>query len=431
MSQIVPLRIRNLKLREISPVDVPAKKFRFITGGRFSGKSWGVIIILVSLATVVKDLFIVCGREFQNSIEESIYKLIVDTIRRSGLEDDFTILRDEIRHKRTRARFVFLGLRNNPEAIKGLESAHILYIDEADRTSLETWRIAIPTMRAPGWTIIAAWNPQNPSDPVEQIWRENSWRGVRTHTTYLDNPDVDQSKIDEAERMKQDDPELYAHIYLGHYKPVADNAVIPLRTLLAAQDRPKVLTPSMPRIAALDPALFGGDKTGWVVRQGDAILEVDEAPVMDAPDLERWTATKCVASHVDMLVVDSDGIGGPIAQHLAKDYPGLKVLQHNGGIKLKGPYANWRAQSWFELGKSMSSGLWVPKIHGLSDELQRQTFHLNKDGQQQLTSKEDMRKKGIPSPNLGDAAAMTYSPAISQQKTVKLTDDFGQGDETW
>lgn len=364
------------------------------------------------------------------SIKDSSYKLILDTIDSLGIRNDYYVTQTEILHKGTGARFVFKGLRQNPESIKSLEKCHVMYIDEAQRLSQDSISIIVPTIiRTKGAFILCCWNPQSPSDPVESLFRGPD--SVVETINYLENPYLDAQFLREAERMKQDDPELYAHIYLGHYKPVADNAVIPLRTLLAAQERPKVLTPSLPRIAALDPALFGGDKTGWVVRQGDAILEVEEAPVMDAPDLERWTATKCVASHVDMLVVDSDGIGGPIAQHLAKDYPGLKVLQHNGGIKLKGPYANWRAQSWFELGKSMSSGLWVPKIQGLSDELQRQTFHLNKDGQQQLTSKEDMRKKGIPSPNLGDAAAMTYSPAISQQKTVKLTDDFGQGDETW
>lgn len=421
------IKIRNQKLR---PVFTSREHFIGVSGGRASGKSWGVAVMIICWCSTYRDLFIVCGREIQNSMEESVYKLLVDTIRRAGVLHDWVILRDELRHKATGCRIVFYGLKNNPEAIKGLESATILWVDEADRVSTNVWDLVIPTMRTPGWRIIATWNPQLPSDPIEKVMHDNAHRALRIHTTYLDNPDLDKSKVLEAEHMKLTDPEKYSHIYLGNYRPAGDDVVIPYRAVLSAQQRNKIYDPKLPLIAALDPALYG-DATGWAMRRGDCILEVKELPRFDADDMLNFVANMCIQRGIDHLVIDADGLGGVHAQLLAKRLQNTAVHPHNGGIKLKGEYANWRTKVWHDLGKGLEERFSMPNSPEAVIEMQRQRQHLNKDGQYQLISKEEMRKKGIPSPNLADALTMLWSPAIELGKKVKLAENFGVSEDAY
>lgn len=368
---------------------------------------------LVGLMTEY-NVFVVAARAIQKKLKESAYKLVVDTIRSFGLTDDFEILVDEIRHKVTGARMIFVGLEGNPDGIKSLESAHILWVEEADSVKLSTWRVIIPTMRAPGWEIWATWNPHLPSDAVEKVWEENAYRGIREHLTYLDNPELDASKVEEAERMKETDYESYAHIYLGHYRPAGDNNVIPLKYITDSMARETVHSKA-PKIAALDPALLGNDTAGFAIRQENSVTVLKEWAKLEAPDLERVVRDECIRHGVDVLVIDADGLGSAIHQHLKRDMPGIRVLAHHGnGASPDAQYSRARAYVWFRLRDAMRDGLSLPDNRKLAEELQRQTYGFDANGKYWPTPKDKMREEGIASPNLADAVCMTYSPVVLQ-----------------
>ena len=116
-------------------------------GGRGAGKSHAVAGALV-LQAAEKPLRIVCAREVQNSLKDSVQSLIEDKITELGLETHFERLREETRG-RNGSRIIYRGLWRNPDAIKSLEGADIFWAEEANRLSARSLRIVRPTLARP------------------------------------------------------------------------------------------------------------------------------------------------------------------------------------------------------------------------------------------------------------------------------------------
>ena len=94
-------------------------------------KSWAVATVLVELAR--KGCFrIMCGRELQNSISDSVISLLSDTIDRAGYTQEFDVQRNRIIHLSTGSEFLFYGIKTNPTKIKSIEGVDICWIEEAE-----------------------------------------------------------------------------------------------------------------------------------------------------------------------------------------------------------------------------------------------------------------------------------------------------------
>src|ERR1051326_6154987 len=133
-------------LEALSFLLTESARWKVAYGGRGAGKTEGYAIALILLART-KRLRILCGREFQNSIDESVKATIEANIVSMGLEEEFKILNKQIVCKRTGTRFFFMGLRYNISKIKSLGRIDICWIEEADKTSTTTLDKLAPTIR--------------------------------------------------------------------------------------------------------------------------------------------------------------------------------------------------------------------------------------------------------------------------------------------
>lgn len=115
-------------------------------GGRGAGKTENFAVALILLSRT-KRLRILCGREFQNSIDESVKQTIEANIENMGLSDEFQILNKQIVNKKTGSRFFFMGLRYNINKVKSLGRIDICWMEEADKTSKTTLDKLFPTIR--------------------------------------------------------------------------------------------------------------------------------------------------------------------------------------------------------------------------------------------------------------------------------------------
>lgn len=188
-------------------------------GGRGGAKSHAFATALVILASR-HSLRIVCARQFQNSIRDSVKELLENKIKAMGLEDQFKILEREIEHHKTGSRFTFIGLDRNPDSAKSLEGADICWVEEARTISQRSLEILIPTIRKPGSEIWWSWNPEFREDPVDEYFRG----GLLPPDTIIhyvgieDNPWFFHTALpDEMFHMKQGNPKRYQHIWLGGY----------------------------------------------------------------------------------------------------------------------------------------------------------------------------------------------------------------------
>ena len=121
-------------------------RFKVAYGGRGAGKSEGFAIALILLARA-KRLRILCLRELQASIEESVLETIAANISSMGFDDEFLITRKQVIHKKTGSRFIFSGLRYNLNKIKSLGRIDIAWVEEAVNVSKISWDKLVPTIR--------------------------------------------------------------------------------------------------------------------------------------------------------------------------------------------------------------------------------------------------------------------------------------------
>ena len=195
----------------------PSKKWRHIVykGGRSSGKSTQIAIsrLVKGSHTKLRGL---CTREIQNSIQESVYKLLCDQIDKMGL-NDWQKFNDRLVNRRTGSEIFFKGLHNNIQSIKSIEGIDWCWVEEAQSVSAESINTLIPTIRKEGSELIWSYNPLTEHDAVQELIVDKA--DDRTYVRHINSDEVEQllspEIIAEREKMKVDNPDMYAHVWLG------------------------------------------------------------------------------------------------------------------------------------------------------------------------------------------------------------------------
>ncbi len=200
-------------------------RYKAFYGGRGSGKSHSVATALVLMAAA-QPLRILAAREIQRSIRDSSKRLLDDRIAALGLKPRYRSTAEGIKG-RNGSQFLFAGLRSNPESIKSMEGIDIAWVEEAATVSQRSLDILVPTIRKPGSELWFTWNPRDPSDPVDVMFRRGPPRpdAILARVDYADNPWF--PAVLEAERLwdRARDAEKYAHVWEGAYRLHAETRV--------------------------------------------------------------------------------------------------------------------------------------------------------------------------------------------------------------
>lgn len=203
--------------RWFKPFLAPAR-YKGAYGGRGSGKSHAFASYIV-IRCVSERTDVVCLREVQRSLKQSVKKLIENKIEALGVGAHFEIQHDRIKG-RNGSIIIFEGLANHTaESIKSLEGFDIAWFEEAQVASQRSLDLLRPTIRKPGSEILFTWNPRLNNDPVETLLRgPNPPPDTVVHeVNFADNPWFPGVLKDEMEYDKRRDPDKYAHIWLGEY----------------------------------------------------------------------------------------------------------------------------------------------------------------------------------------------------------------------
>lgn len=192
-------------------------KKRYLTwyGGRGGMKSWQVARGLLMRGTR-EPLTILCTREFQNSISDSVLSVLETQAEIIGCRG-FYKFQEKAVHGENGTLFTFKGLKNNIDSIKSFEGADIVWNEEAQRTSKKSIDKLYPTIRKPGAQIINTFNPEKDTDPiyVEHVKNHNPDNSYLCKVNYTDNPWIDPEFVARAMEVRDLDYDEYAHIYLG------------------------------------------------------------------------------------------------------------------------------------------------------------------------------------------------------------------------
>jgi len=206
------------------PLDEP-HRYKILYGGRAAARSWTISRKLL-IRGVEKPMRILCTRELQKSIKQSVHKLLSDQIENMGLSGFYDIQQQGI-YGKNGTEFMFLGVKANPEEIKSTEGINIAWIEEAHSLSESSFDIIDPTIRAEGSEIWASYNTRFKFDFMHQKFVVNKppEDSLILKASYADNPWFPEVLRKQMEEMKERDYEKYLHIWEGELKLLAEGAV--------------------------------------------------------------------------------------------------------------------------------------------------------------------------------------------------------------
>lgn len=213
-------------------VDLPAYaqpifdpyRYKVLWGGRGAARSWTIARALL-ITAAQNPLRILCTREMQSSLRDSVHQLLRDQI--DALEiPGYRVTDREIRH-RNGSLFLFEGLRHNVTKIKSLEGIDRCWVEEAERVPHESWQVLIPTIRKTGSEIWVSFNPDQESDSTYQrfITRtpKHSWI---LKVSWEDNPWLSEELREEKDYAYTVDAEAADHVWGGNLRQVSDAQIL-------------------------------------------------------------------------------------------------------------------------------------------------------------------------------------------------------------
>jgi len=427
---------------------------KILYGGRASSKSWDAAGFAIFLANKYK-LRILCARQFQNKIEESVYSLLKIQIERFGLKDCFRVLDNKIINKNTGSEFLFYGLWRHIDEVKSLESIDICWLEEAHNITESQWEILEPTIRKEHSQFWIIFNPRLATDFVYKRFVVNPPANTLVRKiNYTDNPFLSKTMLAVIKAAQTEDYADYEHTYLGVPRDDDDGVIIKRSWAMTAIDAHAKLgfeALGQTRIG-FDVADSGNDKCANVLVRGSVVQWADEWKAGEDQLLQSCSRTYSVAvEHTASIIYDSIGVGassgakfnelntaqGRSVGH-AKFNAGEAVWrpdQRYAGTAMtnKDMFSNIKAQAWwwladrfrntynavthgqkFEPDELISLSADCPYLDKLIDELATPKREYGADGRVKVESKKDLAKREVPSPNLADALVMACAPFVSR-----------------
>lgn len=424
---------------KLLPVITDFNSYRYflIEGGRGSGKTQSVARLLLYLASNYK-LRIFCGRETQNSIDESVYTVLRDVIDQYELPYDAKATR--LTQPHTESQFRFKGFREQGAVnIKGMEGVDILWIDEAQAIQKATLDVLIPTIRKDNAKLFFTMNRYMRDDAVYEFLAGRS-DCLHIHIDYFENSFCPLSTKVEAENLKNKSLREYNHIYLGIPLESADDYLFNYEKLYAALEvNPEPNFPYRQRVMAFDFAAQGNDQCVATVldRVTNQHWKLAERIPWDEND-SMVSVGKIVdligTYQPDVSILDVGGMGHVVWNRLQEI--GVKIERFDGASTEnvdKKHYVNARANGYYELKDWFDKGLLQieERDKEVIKQLEKIKMKFRSDGRRLLQAKVDMKKDLTYSPDDADSlmmavwAAKTYlgnaNSYANTNKTATIT----------
>jgi phage terminase large subunit len=199
-------------------------RYKVFYGGRAAAKSteFGRALVIKGRA---KKIRVLCAREIQRSISDSVHRLLCDQIEKLGFSEFYTITQNSIKGKNG-TEFIFKGLHANTQEIKSTEDIDICWVEEAQSVSEESWQILIPTIRNEGSEIWVSFNPNEEDDPTYQRFVVNPpYDAYVRKVNFNENPYFPDVLRKEMEWLKAKDYQAYLHVWCGECRKHSDTLV--------------------------------------------------------------------------------------------------------------------------------------------------------------------------------------------------------------
>lgn len=466
----------NLKLPEkLEPFLTAQKRYKVAYGGRGAAKSMSIADLLLMKAQT-EAIKVGCIREYQNSLEDSVFSLLKSEIKRLKVPG-YTDLKSQINH-RAGGNFRFRGLARSIEAIKSMFGFKIFWLEEGQFISEDSLKILTPTLREEGSELWISANPLSSADPFSQrfivpfqkeIDRDGFYEDDLHYIVKInwrDNPwfpeTLNQERVNDFKILSR---ALYDHIWEGAFNDSVEDSIILAEWFDAAVDAHEKLgfEPTGATVASHDPSDLGTDDKAFVLRQGSVVLECESRAFGDVNEGCDWAISKSIEGMADLFVWDCDGMGVGLKRQVhealkpkkfidpfmfygsnSPEDP-LKIYQpveNKGSERQKtnqDVFFNRRAQYYWRLrdrffntflavergkyidpDKLISIPSTIDDLKLLRSEVCRIPRKFNASGKIQIMGKKEMKKMKIQSPNLADALMMSFKVPGPKDESTQM-----------
>lgn len=388
--------------------------FFLLVGGRGGGKSQAVARLLLYLADQKRNLKILCGREIQARISESVHSMLSELIKQHNLP--FDVLQDKIRHKTNGSEFHFRGfIDRGISGARGIEGYDILWVDEAQQLSKATVDDLIPSIiRKNKVRCFFTMNRYLQDDAVftELYGQPNC---LHIHINYYDNPFCNLDMKNKAMDCKEKTPKDYEHIWEGKPLAAADDYLFTYEMLHKSFDVfADTIYPIKQTVMGIDFAAHGNDKTVITLleRRDACVWELIEQIGWNEPDTNVSTGKIVNAIGKFKPTAASLDVGGMghVIWHNLREI-GINVHRFDGAttdrVDTKN-YANARAEAYFLTREWFENGwLMMPKFaYETIKELEKIRIKYRSNGTRLIQAKLDMKKDLGYSPDNADSLMM-------------------------
>jgi phage terminase large subunit len=413
------IKTKILVPKEFEDLYNPNYRYFAIYGGRGSLKSHTVARRLI-IASREKKCRILCTRELQKSIKDSVHKLLTDIIDLYEFKD-FVINKDSITNTITGSEFIFTGIRNNTSEIKSMEGIDFCWCEESQSLTKESIDILTPTIRKEGSQIFFTYNRFNELDPVHVEFVINK----KPQTCVINvNYDVaekygwfpDVLKV-EMENDKVNNPEIYAHKWLGEPLSQSDNAIISRSKILEAMQR-SVEDDGAIEIG-VDVARMGNDRTVLWKRKGHRTIDYKIYKNHRTTEVCDLIEVFADFDKTILIKIDDTGVGGGVTDEMLKREYEVEAVNFGSKAYDEDKYPNWISEAWFNF-KDIIDQIELPYDPDLLMELSTRCWSQDTKAKRRVESKQDYKKRGFRSPDLADACIIAYS----NPKYINFEDDI-------
>lgn len=387
-------------------------------GGRGGAKSWSFADALLDICRHIKKR-VLCVREIQKTIKDSVHKLLADKIEERGYKE-YQITNNSIKNTITGSDFFFTGLHHNSQSVKSIEGVDICWIEEAQAVSMESLDYLIPTIRKDDSQLWYSFNRFVDNDPVwDKVFKNPSDKTYIAKVNIMDLNHRFQSKVllEEMEIEKLRDYNAYLHIWEGEPLGQDANSAIDRIKVISAMDR-HIDNPEGGIVIGADIARFGDDLITFYKRKGFKTIDHKTFKKQDivktANDLMDFAGDKSIP-----INIDDTGVGGGVTDILKNKGYNAIGINFGGKDQLSqeesDKYDNNITKMWMEFASIIDS-VDIPNDEDLKTELSTRLYAYTKDQKKIIEPKKDFKKRYGKSPDKADGLLLCYLTPYEQPK---------------
>lgn len=320
------------------------------------------------------------------------------------------------------------GRKENPEALQGFHAENLFFlIDEASGVDDVVFQVAQGALSTPGARVLMAANPTRTSGYFYNSFHRDRDRWQRFTFSCLDSPHVAREYVDEVRTIYGEDSDIYRVRVLGQFPRAGDLQFIGTDIVEAAQSRHliKQAYEYAPVILGVDVARFGGDRTVVFKRQGLYAELLWTCQGMDLMATADRIAVLMDEHKADAVMIDAGGVGAGVCDRLRQMGHRPIDVQFGGASGLAN-CLNKRSEMWWRMRDWLKDGA-IPPDEDLRDDLTAPEYSFTTKGLVQLEKKEDMKKRGLHSPDVADALALTFAVPVSTNLDRSQRKDVADG----